>query len=198
MDKTLITLLIILNLSACGSESDTQSELVGSFQRNNQPFQDWTADHTWHFASDGTFSINSLLYNAEQAGTINAIFEGTYSLGASTMTASGQSAMELNLTYIGVGAGTEASSDVYTQHSSDVEPVYELAYLQDNNLYFGIRDTYTTEYCSASDLNLLGETDQSDFLAQYGNSNTIEPLDLSNCHIRPSELDFENVLFKVE
>ncbi|MEH6347589.1 MAG: hypothetical protein V7785_21010 [Bermanella sp.] len=203
MTRIFISIFLILNITACGSDSDSNSEidLSGSWKRDNMPFSQWRANHTWTFSSDGTFTIDNIIY-AEGAeatdGTVTPAFEGTFSIGSSIDMPSGQTAIELNLIYntprnSAYGFEEEPADSVYTEYGSEDEAVSEIVYIQDDNLYFGIRDTLTTEGCS--DLYLLpAGTLQDEYLTEYDD----DLLGRSNCYIRPTELDFDNMLYKVE
>ena len=206
MNRILISLFLILNMTACGSESDSNNniDLSGSWKRDNMPFSQSHADHTWTFSSDGTFTIDNLVYHAgaeDTDGVVAPAFEGTFSLGSSMTMPSGQTATELNLIYNtprdgAFGFEGESADSVYSEYGDDAPPVYEIVYLQDGNLYFGIRQDLTTEGCS--DLYLLsGDTLQEEYLSEYGD-NVLGLMDRSNCYIRPTELDFDNLLYKVE
>ena len=206
MNRILISLFLILNITACGSESDSNNniDLSGSWKRDNMPFSQSHADHTWTFSSDGTFTIDNLVYHTgaeDTNGVVAPAFAGTFSLGSSIVMPSGQTATELNLIYNtprdgAFGFEGESADSVYSEYGDDAPPVYEIVYLQDGNLYFGIRQDLTTEGCS--DLYLLsGDTLQEEYLSEYGD-NVLGLMDRSNCYIRPTELDFDNLLHKVE
>ena len=197
MDKVFVTLLILLNITACGSDSDSQNAIVleGTWKRDNMPFNEIRADHTWIFSSDTTFTINNIIYHEGEEGIVAPAFEGTFSLGASITMPSGQTATELNLIYNTPRNSTyNIDGDIYTVPGSDAPPVYEIAYIQDNSLYFGVRDPRTTEECS--DLYLISsDIAQNEYLSEYDNSMGIA--DRSSCYVRPAELDFENILLKI-
>jgi len=206
MNRILISLFLILNITACGSESDSNNniDLSGSWKRDNMPFSQSHADHTWTFSSDGTFTIDNLVYHAgaeDTDGVVAPAFEGTFSLGSSMTMPSGQIATELNLIYntprnSAFGFDGESADSVYSEYGDDAPPVYEIVYLQDGNLYFGVRQVLTTEGCS--DLYLLsGDTLQEEYLSEY-RPNLLGLMDRDNCYIRPTELDFDNLLYKVE
>lgn len=198
MDKRLLPLFIILSLTACGSDSDSNSniDLDGTWKRGNMPFNNLRVDHTWTFSNDGTFTIDNIIYHEEPEEVTASAFEGTFSLGTSIDMPSGQTAIELNLIYDTPDTnGLSPVDDTLIEPGSDAPTVSELAYLQDGNLYFGVREVITTEECS--DLYLLGDIPQNEFLSDY-DDNSMYLADRTNCYIRPSELDFENVLYKVE
>ncbi len=198
MNRILISLFLILNITACGSDSDSNNniDLSGSWKRDNMPFNQWRVDHTWTFSRDGTFTIGNLLYTEDAEGTVVPAFEGTFSLGSSIVMPSGQTATELNLIYNTPRDDSEEESldNVYSEYGSEDDVVYEVAYVQDGNLYFGIRETLSTEGCS--DLYLLpADASQGEFLTEYEYDDLFGR---DNCYIRPTELDFDNVLYKVE
>ncbi len=198
MNRILISLFLISNITACGSDSNNNIDLSGSWKRDNMPFSQSHADHTWTFSGDGTFTIDNLIYHADTEdtnGVVAPAFEGTFSLGSSIVMPSGQTATELNLIYNTPrdGSEEEPADSVYSEYGSEDNPVYEIAYIQNGNLYFGIRETITTEGCS--DLHLLpSDASQEELLSEYDD----DLLGRDNCYIRPTELDFDNVLYKVE
>jgi hypothetical protein len=201
MNRIFLLFLIIVNITACGSDNDSQNniDLEGSWKRESMTFHNLVADHTWTFSSDGTFAINNIIYHENEEGIVAPAFEGTFSLGSSINTPSGQTAIALNLIYnTPKDSAYDIEDDIYTVPGSDAPPVYEIAYIQDNNLYFGIRDPRTTEECS--DLYLMSDdASQSEYTSTYiGTENLLGMPDRSSCHIRPTELDFENTLYKVE
>ena len=198
MDKLLLSLFIILSLTACGSDSDSNSniDLDGTWKRGNMPFYNLRVDHTWTFSNDGTFIIDNIIYHEDPEEVTASAFEGTFSLGTSIDMPSGQTAIELNLIYDTPDTnGLSSVNEALIEPGSDAPPVSELAYLQDDNLYFGTREVITTEECS--DLYLLGDIPQYEYPYEYDDS-SIYLVDRTNCYIRPTELDFDNVLFKVE
>ena len=201
MNRIFLLFLIIVNITACGSDSDSQSniDLEGSWKRDNMPFHHLAADHTWTFSSDGAFTISNVIYHEGEEGIVAPALEGIFSLGSSINTPSGQTAIELNLIYNTPKDSTyDIEDDIYTVPSSDAPPVYEIAYIQDNHLYFGVRDPRTTEECS--DLYLMSnDASQSEYISTYiGTENLLDMPDRSSCYIRPTKLDFENTLYKVE
>ncbi len=205
MNRILISLFLILNITACGSDSDSNSDmdLSGTWKRDNMPLYQWRANHTWTFSSDGIFTIDNLIYAEDTEateGTVAPAFEGTFSLGTFITMPSGQTATELNLIYNtprDSGFEEESADSVYSEYDNEDGTVSEIVYIQDGNLYFGIRDTPTTEGCS--DLYLLpADISQEEYLTEYDYDLLDRDIGRDNCYIRPTELDFDNVLYKVE
>jgi len=194
MNRILISLFLILNITACGSDSNSDIDLTGSWKRDNLDFQGWpfAADHTWTFSKNGNFTLNSQISPITSANTAELSFQGSYSLGGKITMPSGKTATQLELIY---GNDSNVISDIYSEDNNEIKIVYDLAYIQDNNLFLGARTTKNTEDCTGryfgfadNDQNILIIYEQSAFI----------PANLEECYIRPTELDFDNVLYKVE
>ncbi len=195
MNKILLIALTISTLIGCGADGDNQSniDITGSWERNNIPHDDLITDNIWTFKNDGTFSLASRLTGTDINGTNEKSSTGTFSVGSNVVQANGETATNIIIHFDG--------SDVpdlptYVVPSIADEDMPDIAYIQDNTLYFGKRPQRMLEACWA--IFLTGDAGESQYFDQY----EVDPFKASieeqaTCYTRPTELDFDNPLYKI-
>ncbi len=194
MYKILYLTLFSLPISACGADSNNQSNLdiTGSWQRDNIPHDHITTDNTWTFKNDGTFSLYSHPSDIEPEADYGPSATGIFEIGSEVTLASGETAANISIHY----DISYSSTTPGLEPSISDEAMPDIAYIQDETLYLGKRGERMLEACSA--ILLTDDVDQNTYINQYLNDalNTSTEQQ-ATCYTRPTELDFYKPLYKL-
>jgi hypothetical protein len=194
MNRYFLILTVFLFISGCGSDSDNQSNLniTGSWQRNGIPHDEIVTDNTWAFKSSGIFTLNSRLAGTDIENTNSPNVTGTFEIGSEVKLATGMTATNITIRYDNIG---NSLASAYTPAISG-EVIPDIIYIQDDTLYLGKRSERALEACRAI---LLTNSNQSELIDQYeNNAFSTSTEQQASCYVRPTELDFENPLFKIK
>lgn len=197
--KSIIISVLALNLCACidllekdNDNSDTQAfkaQLVAhSWQDEEAPLNGALSQVTWTFSENGEFSQR---YNFRHGNgnSSELISSGKYSIGEVLVMASGQSAVELDLS-------------IYYDEDLEAEPdpmrlnQYHTILIHDNALYFGQLNPSTN--CEGiyylPRWVLAGARDEMDILNDDLNSSPISGN--ATCYVRPVAMNFDKPFYK--